>query len=89
LYVVLSEPFWNSGFGRAEDSMSGSSGDAVFPGDLAETPSMLTIAEDTCGIEIEGRAGDAGPFEACPLHAGADSLHDQIAFEFGDRSDDA
>jgi len=37
----------------AEDSMNGSSRDAVFPRDLAEASSMLTIAEDAFAIDIE------------------------------------
>ena len=51
--MAISGPFWNSGALLVEDAMNGGSRDAVFPGDLSEASSMLTIAEDAFAIDIE------------------------------------
>jgi len=68
--------------------MDGSSGSAVFPGDLTKTHTALSILADRFAIEIESRPSDVPAFKTSAPHAGADSLDDQIAFKFRDRSDD-
>ena len=51
--MVFLEPFWNGGFHLVEDSVDGRSRDAMLPGDLPETPSMLSVSADRFAIEFE------------------------------------
>ena len=57
-------------------------------GDLAQTATVLAIAEDRFAIKIKWAASDVSAFEPRPAHAGTDSLDDEIAFQFRDGTDD-
>jgi len=72
----------------SEHAIDGGPADVVIPGDRAQAVAMLPVAQDGFAIEIECRTADVPAFEPGPAHAGANSLHDQIAFELGDGSDD-
>src|ERR1019366_8967199 len=63
-------------------------GGAMSAGDLAQALSMLTVLNDCGPVEIKGSASDVAAFEASAPHAGAHSLDDQVAFQFGDGADD-
>jgi hypothetical protein len=55
---------------------------------LAEALATLPVAQDGSAIEDECRAPDVAAFEFRAAHAGANSLDDQAALEFGDGADD-
>ena len=57
-------------------------------GDLAQTATMLAIAEDRFAIKIKWAASDVSAFEPRSAHAGTDSLDNEVAFELSDGSDD-
>ena len=71
-----------------EHAVDGSSGCAVFPGQLAKAHAALPVLADGSAIEIESRPSDVATFKTSAPHAGAHSLDDEVAFEFRDRSDD-
>jgi len=68
--------------------VDGGAGDTVALGQLAETLTLLAVAQDSNTIEIEGLAPDVTALELCSAHAGTYPLDDQVALEFRDRSDD-
>ena len=56
---------------------------------LAETLCSLRILKDGRAIENKGLASGCGSLRALPAaHAGPDPFDDQVALQFGDRSDD-
>ena len=71
-----------------EHAVDGSSGCAVFPGELAKAHAALPVPTDGYAIKFQRRASDVLTFKARPPHAGTDSLDDQAAFQFCDGSDD-
>jgi len=71
-----------------EHAVDGGATDAVFPGDLADAPAVLTVAEDAFAVKIECRASDVAALKTGTPHAGADPFDDQVAFELRDRADD-
>ena len=68
--------------------MDGGAADAVFLGDLADAPTVLTVAKDAFAIEIEGRPPDMPALKTGTPHAGAHPFDDQVAFQLRDRPDD-
>ena len=57
-------------------------------GDLAKTPALLAVSMDLLAVEFQRTTSDGAAFELSSPHTGTDSLDDQAAFEFSDRSDD-
>ena len=60
----------------------------MIPGDGSQTVSMLSVSDDGFSIQIECGPADVSALEPRAAHAGANSLDDQVAFEFSDSSDD-
>lgn len=56
--------------------------------DLAQTVASAAVQKDGFAIENKRLPPDVPSFELCSPHAGSDPLGDQVAFEFGDGSDD-
>ena len=71
-----------------DDAVDGGLGDAVSLCDLAETEAAAVIAENGLAVELERTAPDVPAFEPGAPHAGAHTLDDEVALEFGDRADD-
>jgi hypothetical protein len=87
----FSDPFLNGIFDGhlfVDDPMNGGAGDAVSLGDLAEAVAVLAVPNDGFTVKIERSASDVAALELGAPHAGAHSLDDQVAFEFGDGADD-
>ena len=57
-------------------------------GDLAQTLALAAFAVDCPTVDREGLPTDVTAFELGSPHAGSHALDDQVAFEFGDRTDD-
>ena len=72
----------------AEHAVDGGAGDTIAPGELAEALATLAVPQDGSAIEFEWFASDVPALEPGAAHAGAHPLDDQIAFQFGNRSDD-
>ena len=72
-----------------DDAVYGGPGDTVALGDLAQAEAPAVIAHDGVSIELERAASDVPSFEPGSPHAGAHSLDDEIAFEFGNNTDDS
>ena len=68
--------------------MDGGTADAMRLGDLSDGLTAVPVVEVSIAIYIQRRSADAAAFETCAPHAGADTLDDQVAFEFRERSDD-
>ena len=62
--------------------------DAIALRQLSQALTVLTIAKDGAAVEVQRLTPDVPTFEAGSAHAGADSLDDQVALQFRDRSDD-
>ena len=77
-------PFCNSGDLLTEHAVDGGAGHKIALCQLAQAVTFLAVAEDGGPIEHQGFAPDVLAFELGPPHAGAHSLDDQAAFEFGD-----
>jgi hypothetical protein len=72
----------------AKHTMDGGPGDAVVLRQLSETLTAPAVSHDSFTIEIKWLTSDVTTLELGAPHAGADALDDQVAFQFGDRSDD-
>ena len=72
----------------AKDAVDSGARDKMALRQLTETLSALPILKDGRAIENKGLASDVAAFELCPPHAGPDPFDDQVALQFGDRSDD-
>ena len=57
-------------------------------GDLAQTLALAAFAVDCPTVDREGLPTDVTALELGSPHAGSHALDDQVAFEFGDRTDD-
>ena len=71
-----------------EHAMYSGPADAVISRDRAQTIALAPIAQDGLPIEIKRRPADVPAFKPCTAHSGANSFDDEVAFEFGDGSDD-
>lgn len=60
----------------------------MISGELPRAPSLSAVTDDGVAIEIQRPAPDVAALETGTPHADLDSLDDQVAFEFSDRSDD-
>ena len=87
----FSDPFLNGIFDGhlfVDDPMNGGAGDAVSLGDLSETLALAAVTLDGGIVKYERLPADVAALELGAPHAGAHSLDDQVAFEFGDGADD-
>ena len=57
-------------------------------GHFGQSHARSAVANDAGAVDLERPAADVLAFERGPAHAGMNSLDDQVAFEFGDRTDD-
>src|ERR1022692_1269736 len=71
-----------------KDTLHGVGGDTLSFGDLAQALATLTVLLDGEIVQYQGISADVLSFEAGAPHAGAHSLDDQVALEFGDGADD-
>ena len=71
-----------------DDPVNGGAADVVSPGYLTETLPEMAITQDGLSIQNECGATDGSAFQFGAPHAGADSLDDQVAFQFSDGADD-
>jgi hypothetical protein len=72
----------------AKDTLHGGSGNTMSFGDLAQALATLTVLLGGEIIQYQGISADVLSFKTSAPHAGAHSLDDQVALEFGNGADD-
>src|SRR5438270_13010584 len=70
-----------------EDLANQGPGDAMVAGDHGETVAASAITQHTGAVNLSRTPSDAHTFELGSAHAGFHSFNDQVAFQFGDGSD--
>ena len=68
-------------------AMDGSAGGAIGLGELAETLTLMVIAQNAAAIEVKRLAADVTAFQLGAAHAGAHPLDNQVTFQFRNGAD--
>ena len=68
-------------------AMDGSAGGAIGLGELAETLTLMVIAQNAAAIEVKRLAANVTAFQLGAAHAGAHPLDNQVTFQFRNGAD--